>query len=410
MIVKTKFYLAAAIIIALSEAAAYTLESNQILIIANKDIKESVGLAKYYCVKRNVPADNIILLSLGKSLEDEISRDDYNRKIAEPVRSKLLEPEFFKTKCLLTTYGVPFRVGKRGVLENQKEELQKLQERLEQEKLKLEQLKNQKDVSLDLIKEAETNISILQSQIDLIEGLETNASVDSELSMVLAGNYELYRWQVNELKSSFLRQNSRTLCVSRLDGPTAQIARGLVDKALTAEKNGLQGKVYIDSGYSEQAKYTLAKEFDDSLRQVAALIKEKTKLPVIEETTGELFKPGQCPSTAIYCGWYSLKKYIDSFEFTDGAIGIHIASLEAVNLRDANSSQWCPSMLKKGVSVTIGAVAEPYLHTFPRPMDFFAELLEGRCIAEAFYYSKPYNSWQLVLIGDPLYQPFKVAD
>ncbi|MGB2865090.1 MAG: TIGR03790 family protein [Sedimentisphaerales bacterium] len=67
----------------------------------------------------------------------------------------------------------------------------------------------------------------------------------------------------------------------------------------------------------------------------------------------------------VYCGWYSLKKYVDAFEFVDGAIGYHIASFEAVNLRDPNSSQWCPSMLIDGITATFGAVSEPYLHSFP---------------------------------------------
>jgi len=43
----------------------------------------------------------------------------------------------------------------------------------------------------------------------------------------------------------------------------------------------------------------------------------------------------------------------------------------------------------------------------PLPLDFFKELFEGRCLAEAFYRTNPFNSWQLVLIGDPLYTPFR---
>jgi uncharacterized protein (TIGR03790 family) len=64
-------------------------------------------------------------------------------------------------------------------------------------------------------------------------------------------------------------------------------------------------------------------------------------------------------------------------------------------------------MLADGVTATLGAVAEPYLHSFPRPSAFFVELFNGRCLVEAYYYTKPFNSWQLVLIGDPLYRPFK---
>ena len=37
----------------------------------------------------------------------------------------------------------------------------------------------------------------------------------------------------------------------------------------------------------------------------------------------------------------------------------------------------------------------------------FEKLLNGETLVEAYYQSKPYNSWQMILIGDPLYTPFK---
>jgi uncharacterized protein (TIGR03790 family) len=398
---KHKFYLAAAFfLIFLSPSAVYPLESNQILVIANSDIKESAELAKYYCKKRKVPKSNILFLSLGKRLSDDISREDYLSKLAEPVRNKLLEPDFFKIKCLLTTYGIPFKVGPRGRLAGQEAALIELRARLEEEKSRLENQPSNRS-------QIETNIALLKSQIDSIEGRETDASVDSELSMVLFGDYELYRWQPNELKSVLLRKISRTLMVSRLDGPTFEIAQGLIDKAITAEQKGLKGFAYIDSGYSAVDKSAIVEQYDRSLRRLAEQIRGRTALTVVEEDTAGLFAPGQCPSTAIYFGWYSLAKYIDSFDFIDGAIGIHIASSEAVNLRDIKSSQWCPSMLREGVAVTMGAVVEPYLHAFPDPDAFFSELLDGRCIVEAYYYTNSCNSWRLVLIADPLYRPFK---
>ena len=45
------------------------------------------------------------------------------------------------------------------------------------------------------------------------------------------------------------------------------------------------------------------------------------------------------------------------------------------------------------------------------PELFFALLLDGRLtLAEVYAFSKPFWSWQMVLIGDPLYRPFKGAD
>ncbi len=387
-------------VILLITAAVQGLESEQILVITNGDIKASLQLAQYYCKVRNVPRKNVLTVRLGEKLIDEISRDDYEEKIAEPVRKKLLDPELYHIRCLVTTYGVPFKVGKRGQLKGHEEKLKQLKELLEQ--IKKENNDNEAEQ-----KEAERKITLLELEINRIEGKETNASVDSELSMVLCGNYELYRWQANELRSNILRGSSNMLMVSRLDGPSFEIAKGLIDKAVSAEKKGLVGNIYIDRGYSELKKdIEIFEQFDRSLSQTALMFKTEGK-KAIEESSAELFGPNDCPLTAVYCGWYSLKKYIDAFDFVNGAIGIHISSLEAVNLRDADSSQWCPAMLRDGVAVTIGAVAEPYLHTFPEPKVFFRYLLDSLCIAEAYYYTKPYNSWQLMLLGDPLYKPFK---
>jgi uncharacterized protein (TIGR03790 family) len=385
---------------------ASALEPDEILIIANKDSAESMRIARYYCSKRGVPDKNILALPLGTYLNDTISRDDYEKQLAEPIRKRLLAPELLGTiRCLLTTYGVPIKVGGRGPLPNQENKLKELQESAEQEKKKNDQLKQNGAADSAKGKQSSRRLAILQYQIDRITGKETSASVDSELSMVLYESYELYRWQPNMLKNDVMGLGFRTLMVSRLDSPSEQIATGLVDKAIAAEKTGLKGIAYIDS--RGIAIGNLYGHYDQSLRNLAAYTKAHTELTVREERGPQLFAPDTCPKAAIYCGWYSLKKYVDAFDFVDGAIGYHIASFEAVNLHDPNSSQWCPSMLRDGITATLGAVSEPYLHSFPEPRAFFAELYQGHCLVEAYYYTKPFNSWQLLLIGDPLYKPFK---
>jgi uncharacterized protein (TIGR03790 family) len=394
-------------------ATAYPLEPDEILIIANNDVAQSVQLARYYCSQRLVPKKNILTLPLGKTLDNEISRDDYNKKIAEPVRQKLLDPEFFKIRCLLTTYGVPIKVGGRGMLKGYEKELKLLKQQLDEQKKLLD--KNGQDaveISKEQRQEIEQQIIIIQGRIDRVEGRETGAAVDSELAMVLSGDYELYRWQINPLAHRLLAANMRTLMVSRLDGPSFEIAKGLIDKAIRAEKKGLAGTAYIDcrfSGAEKNKPDPLSQKYDRSLSELAQMLRERSSLAVVEEKTPALFEPNKCPATAIYFGWYSLQKYVDSFQFVDGAIGIHIASLEAVNLRDAASSQWCPAMLTRGAAATIGAVAEPYLSAFPDPKSFVASLLDGNCLAEAYAKTNPFNSWQMVLIGDPLYKPFKAS-
>ena len=397
-------------LILLSCAVGFALEPNEIMVIANSDIVESVEIAQYYCAKRQVPPGNILALSLGAGLSDTIARDDYEKQLAEPIRKKLSSPGFNKKiRCLLTTYGVPIKVGSRGVLEGQDDRLKQLEELAQKQRTELEQLEQSIEPrSAEEKKSVSRELNKLQSEIDYIIGKETGASVDSELSMVLSGDYELYRWQPNKLKGSVLCLSYDTLMVSRLDGPGPNIAKGLVDKAIAAEETGLKGIAYIDSRgiVDDKNPYSFG-HFDQSLRDLAVLTMFRTEIPVKQNMTDELFTPGSCPQTAIYCGWYSLKQYVDAFDFVDGAVGFHISSLEAVDLRDPNSTQWCPAMLADGITATLGAVAEPYLHAFPEPKAFFLELFKGRCLVEAYYRTNPFNSWQMILIGDPLYKPFK---
>ncbi len=395
------------------------LEPQEILVVANSEIDASVRIARYYCQKRGVPADNIVTLPLGTSAETAISRDDYDSKLAEPLRARLTDLKFAgKIKCLLTTYGVPIVVGKRGQLPGRENELKQLRELIEQGKSRIEQLEQDNIADLKRIapekKRIEKNNTRLRLYIDIIEGKETSASVDSELSMVMFRNYELYRWQVNMLRSSSKNSQNQdellavglgTLMVSRLDGPGEDIIKGLVDKAILAEQAGLEGAAYFDSrGIFRKDQFGT---YDQSLRDLAYLTKLRTDLSVELDETAALFLPGACPRTAVYCGWYSVKKYIDAFDFVDGAVGFHIASFEAVGLRDPNNSHWCPAMLVDGITATLGAVAEPYLHSFPQPREFFEELYNGKCLVEAYCRTKPFNSWRLILIGDPLYRPFK---
>ena len=390
-------------------SAVQALEPDEILIVANKNCSESLSIAQFYCAKRGVPKGNILALPLGTEPGYTITRFNYNKQLSEPIREELFTPGAGKQiRCLLTTYGVPIKVEGRGPLEGQEEKLRQLRKSVEQEKNRIERLNKNPGKSAKAKEDVNRKVAQLESEIDRIIGKETGASVDSELSMVLFGNYDLYRWRPNILKNNTLFQSLNTLMVCRLDGPDQGIIKGLIEKALKTEKTGLKGIAYIDSrGIAEERNLYSTGYFDQSLRDLAALIRLRTNIDVQEERTEKLFEAGACPRTAIYCGWYSLRKYIDAFDFVDGAIGYHISSLEAVELRNAESTQWCPAMLKDGITVTLGAVAEPYLHSFPEPKLFFQELFNGRCLVEAYYRTKPFNSWQLVLIGDPLYKPFK---
>lgn len=258
-------------------------------------------------------------------------------------------------------------------------------------------------------------IQWIDQQQELLRKNETGSSFDSELSLLLWPDYRLFRWQPNLLRYTFGTapfEQTRTLMVSRLAAPTFELATKLIDTAIATEKAGLSGKVYLDARgikfRPEADKRGSYGEYDQSLRDLAERLNAHTELEVVLNDEAALFQDGECPDAALYCGWYSLAKYVDAFQWRPGAVGYHMASSEASRLRKPGAKVWCNAMLEDGICATLGPAFEPYLYSFPLPDHFFSLLLTGQyTLAEAYYRTKPFNSWAMVLVGDPLYNPFK---
>lgn len=192
---------------------------------------------------------------------------------------------------------------------------------------------------------------------------------------------------------------------SRLDGPSAKIVRRIIDDSIEAERDGIFGTAYFDARWKDPGKKKLSGYafYDRSIHKAAQF--HSKILPVVLNDTQDLFQPGDCPNAVLYCGWYSLAKYIDAFQWAKGSVGYHIASNEAVTLRRKNSQVWCKRMLDNGIAATIGPTGEPYVQAFPVPEIFFNFLTEGYLtLAESYMVSLPFLSWKMVLIGDPLYR------
>ncbi|MHB8902788.1 MAG: TIGR03790 family protein [Thermoguttaceae bacterium] len=256
----------------------------------------------------------------------------------------------------------------------------------------------------------------IERQLHGLEKNETYSSFDSELSLLFWLDYPLNRWQPNllhyEFDDSALRARKPTLMVSRIEAPTVADTRRLIDDAIATEAAGLRGKVYLDArgipGPSEPASRGSYGDYDQAIRDLASLLREHTLEQVVLDDKQELFVAGACPDAGLYCGWYSLAQYVDAFDFARGSVGYHIASAEATTLRSAGSQVWCKRMLEDGICATLGPVHEPYLTAFPRPDEFFVALLSGRySLAECYYRTSPFNSWVMILVGDPLYNPFR---
>ena len=257
-------------------------------------------------------------------------------------------------------------------------------------------------------------LELASAEVDLLTTTYADASLDSELSL-LWWDRDLYpaAWRRGNplFQDSAPHSNDPPiLMVSRLDGPTPEIAKGLADKALQAERDGLHGTVYLDArGLRPNSGTDTYGLYDQSLRNAAELVKRQSNYHVIFDDTEKTFaEPGEAPGVALYIGWYRLRAYEDAFTFNPGAVGYHMASAEAVTVHDRNERGWCKNALERGIAATLGSVGEPYLDAFPEPARFTSLLLTGKySLAEVYYLTSRYVSWRMVLFGDPLYNPIR---
>jgi len=243
------------------------------------------------------------------------------------------------------------------------------------------------------------------------------ASVDSELSVVWwdrtfahpSGKIPnpLYAWYPVWAQEPSL--SLPVMLVSRLDGPSQNLVKQMIDHAILAEQEGLKGNAYFDARGMDSDQPLSYGHYDRDIRRLSNAVQKKSSYPVILENTQKRFsQSGEAPGVALYVGWYRLRHYEDAFSFNPGSIGYHIASGEAVILRDPMERGWCKNALERGITATLGPIGEPYLDAFPLPTEFFGLLLTGHySLVEAFYLSSRHMSWQMVLVGDPLYNPWR---
>ncbi len=405
------------------------LEPKEVFLLVNKAEPESQKLAEYYCEQRKVPKENIIVLDVTK--EDDVSRKDYDLKIVAPVREALKGKEL-RVKCLLSMYGMPLRVAAPVPDAEQQVKLTPLEVELKAAQAKVTTWKEGLEVlrkktgetDRKRLKEGEAKLPEFEKVVGDITGKmnvifppprEAMAAVDSELMLLYWPNYDINRFVFNPLHWKFPEEKRKgmapVLMTSRIDGPTAEVAKRIITDAVAVEAKGLKGKVYVDARGIPAGKKSEAgwgyEGYDESYREMAALLKEVGKMDVTLDDKETLFAEHFCKDCAIYSGWYSVSKFVDCCDFVPGAIAWHLASYEAVTLKKETTG-WCKNQLLKGATVTLGAVAEPYTAGFPKPAEFFGFLATGKyTLVEAYSRTMLFTSWMTLLVGDPLYNPFK---
>lgn len=352
------------VFVVVAARGASALGPDNLLLLTNKNVPEGRGLAEFYASKRGVPAGRILELDLPAG--EEISADAYDGVVVPAVRGFLKKENLEgRVTCLVTFHGLPLSVAGRTAGGS-------------------------------------------------VQATEASA-FDSELALVRWDNYVRRAWVPNPLKydaPAVLREKLPPVMMTmRLDAPKVEIVRAMIEASLKAEAEGLKGKVVVDAGghLGLDAKNPSYAAFDRTLVEMANVVRTKTTLPLVLDEKKEVLPAGSALDVALYCGWYSVGKYVPACAFATGAVGYHVASYELTTLTPVGAHQWVQGLLGDGVVATLGSVREPFLSAFPPPNEFFPLLMTGKLtLAEVYWRTNPMASWQMAMIGDPLYTPFKV--
>jgi uncharacterized protein (TIGR03790 family) len=377
----------------ISESNTVASAGSEVVVVYNSGMPESRSLAEYYAQKRGVPAGQLIGLELPD--REEITRNEFRDLLQKP-----LHEEFSKRKLWKVTSSVIPATSNQAARVEWKPSQSKIRYAVLCYGVPLK-------ISHDpMLKE--TGQEKVRPEL-----ARTEAAVDSELALLpfldqhppATGPLRNAAYTVTN--ATWLHPTNGILLVARLDGPSATVARGLIDKALLAERDGAWGRAYFDLRSIQDPGY---KQGDEWIRG-AAEVARHLGLETIVDTNASTFPAGFPLSQAgFYMGWYTENAdgpfAQPKVEFMPGAFGYHLHSFSAVTLRSTNRG-WVSPLLAKGVTCTMGSVYEPYLAGTPDLTIFAARLVySGFTFGEAAYACQSLLSWQTTVVGDPLYRPF----
>jgi uncharacterized protein (TIGR03790 family) len=352
-----------------------------VAVLYNSTVPDSRKLAEIYREARGIPEENVIALDM--PVAATISREDYDRSILRPLRRQfemrgwwrrqkeaggVTLPVVNRIQVLVTMRGVPLRISQTPKPAPQPGEPPKPQ--------------------------------------DPVAGHD-EASVDSELAMFGVEGVPAEGVLQNKFYKSekgFAEANLPFLMLTaRIDAASQATCERMIRDAVEVEKTGLWGRAYVD----------IANKFPQGDQWLEAVVRENRDagIPTVTDRYNDTL-PSNYPmeDASLYYGWYDWNVsgpfLNDRFRFRKGAVAMHLHSFSADQLEDATKN-WCAPLLEKGAAVTVGNVYEPYLHLTHDFGLLHKRLLEGHSWVEACWMAMPVTSWQGVVLGDPLYRPFR---
>lgn len=354
----------------------------QVVVAYNANLKESRELAEFYALCRRIPAANLVGLDVTEKAT--IDRKTYETTIRKPLVDRfntnqwwkigkdangVTSPLATKIRCLVLIKGMPLRISRRPITADEEAETKQFKKLNE-------------------------------------------ASVDSELSLMGVSDYPASGFVpnpcFNKEISAATNPANFMLMVGRLDASTFAHCNRIILESIEVEKEGLWGTTYLDL-YKRGGNYQLG---DDWIETIAKASINSATPTIVDRMPNTFVTNYPMNNAAVYFGWYTQHRngpfLNDTMRFKKGAIAVHLHSFSAAQLLNP-AKNWSVGLLDRGAAATLGNVWEPFLGLSHQFHIFYDRLLKGYSLVEAGYMSINVLSWQNVVIGDPLYTPYKTT-
>ena len=331
-----------------------------VLVLVNINSSMSRHIADYYIKARNIPEAHKLELACDES--ENISENDYNTLILEPLKEFLLENNLKDSiTFIVLTKGLPIR-----------------------------------------IKYPSYNRSLCSTLASLWRPA-SNRTFNPYFNRSPMGTYRV---------QPFFPQLQEIYLVSALDGyqmdedgdSIPDDVKQLIDNSLKAKPGGL---FVLDIDPSKGGGYKIGNDWMEAAHQILTswgiadtLDTTATFLTGLEDVGG-------------YCSWGSNDAYDTThgepfFRWHPGALSTTYVSTSARTFTYPPSygQSLIADEIHEGVTGTVGFCNEPYLDAVGRPQLLFPAYLKGLTLGEAFYQSLRYLNWMNIVCGDPLCAPY----
>lgn len=357
----------------------------EVLIVVNEASPVSVAIGDYYRQQRNVPASNVVKLSiplsdptLSDGKHESISRNGFETLIRDPIQAFLESNDLVdQIQYIVTTKGVPLKAG--GTI-------------------------GENILADQVFAAVDAELSLLFTGLDGSPGLLANPYFESDES------FQSFRDGNPAAPPRYL--------VARLTGYQEPIdsdtgvpadVKSLIDRAQEADTGGTW---LVDEDPNVPAGRRLG---NSGMLAPAALALKELGAPVTHETTAT-YASGVSDIRAL-AGWGSnatgdpgppfygqIDGKLYPGTFTSRAISVDIVSTNARSFTHPPSygQSLIADLIRLGVAGAAGHVREPTLGTVARPQVLLRSYAMGVTAGVAFYQSLPYLGWTNVYIGDPL--------